>query len=415
MDSTGSTETFIQTQVSNVTFVPTSRGDVSSLMPEMRNCCSPNEGESEGEYVPYGQRPETYIVPILFALIFVVGVLGNGTLVLIFLRNRNMRNIPNTYILSLALGDLLVILTCVPFTSTVYTVESWPYGELICKLSECVKDVSIGVSVFTLTALSAERYCAIVNPMRRHVGRLSTGPLTLMSAIGIWILALIFAMPAAIFSYIETHSVVGNRSIEVCYPYPDDFGEFYARSMVLLKFLTYFAIPLSIIAFFYILMAKHLEASARNLPGEAVMQLAQQQSNQVRARKKVAKMVLAFVVIFIICFLPYQIFTLWFHFYPYSQEVYDEFWHAFRIFGFCLSFINSCVNPIALYCVSRAFRKHYNRYLFCCCVPSGQRRSIEAKFRNPSTYDSSHSLVHFNSTLRRHDVTTSTTFNLDKT
>ncbi|XP_046405979.1 neuropeptide CCHamide-2 receptor-like [Ischnura elegans] len=382
------------------------------LATELRNCCSPNEDDLEDEYVPYGQRPETYIVPILFALIFVVGVLGNGTLVLIFVRNRNMRNIPNTYIFSLALGDLLVILTCVPFTSTVYTVESWPYGELICKLSECVKDVSIGVSVFTLTALSAERYCAIVNPMRRHAGHLSTGPLTLISAIGIWVLALLFAMPAAVFSFIKPYDVAGNHSIEVCTPYP---SEVYARSMVMIKFLAYFAIPLSIIAFFYILMARHLEASARNLPGEAVMQAAQPQSNQVRARKKVAKMVLAFVVIFIICFLPYQIFTLWFHFYPSSRDVYDEYWHAFRIFGFCLSFINSCVNPITLYCVSRAFRKHYNRYLFCCCLPSGQRRNMDGKYRHPSTYDSSHTLVHFNSTFRRHDVTTSTAFHLDKT
>jgi 7 transmembrane receptor (rhodopsin family). len=76
-------------------------------------------------YIEYSERPETYIVPILFALIFVVGVLGNGTLVLIFIRHRNMRNVPNTYIFSLALGDLLVIVTCVPFISTLYTVSRY--------------------------------------------------------------------------------------------------------------------------------------------------------------------------------------------------------------------------------------------------------------------------------------------------
>jgi gastrin-releasing peptide receptor len=76
-------------------------------------------------YVPYNLRPETYIVPVLFALIFVVGVLGNGTLVLIFIRHSNMRNVPNTYIFSLALGDLLVIVTCVPFISTLYTVSRY--------------------------------------------------------------------------------------------------------------------------------------------------------------------------------------------------------------------------------------------------------------------------------------------------
>ena len=83
----------------------------------------------------YSKRPETYIVPMLFALIFVVGVLGNGTLLLIFVRHRNMRNVPNTYILSLAIGDLLVIVTSVPFTAISYVYDTWPFGVFVCKVS----------------------------------------------------------------------------------------------------------------------------------------------------------------------------------------------------------------------------------------------------------------------------------------
>lgn len=71
------------------------------------------------------------------------------------------------YILSLALADLLVIVTSVPFVSIVYTIDSWPWGEYICVISEFVKDVSIGVSVFTLTALSSDRFFAIVDPLRK--------------------------------------------------------------------------------------------------------------------------------------------------------------------------------------------------------------------------------------------------------
>lgn len=116
-----------------------------------------NEDEEDDSYVPYDQRPETYIVPVVFLLILVVGVIGNGILVFTLVCHASMRNVPNTYVLSLALGDLLVIITCVPFTSLLYTIESWPWGLAVCKLSECAKDISIGVSVFTLTALSAER------------------------------------------------------------------------------------------------------------------------------------------------------------------------------------------------------------------------------------------------------------------
>lgn len=47
-------------------------------------------------YIPYNERIETYVVPVVFFLIFVVGCIGNGTLVVIFLRHRTMRNVPNT-------------------------------------------------------------------------------------------------------------------------------------------------------------------------------------------------------------------------------------------------------------------------------------------------------------------------------
>lgn len=67
----------------------------------------------------------------------------------------------------MALADLLVIVTSVPFTSIIYTWETWPWGELICKISETAKDISIGVSVFTLTALSADRFFAIVDPLKK--------------------------------------------------------------------------------------------------------------------------------------------------------------------------------------------------------------------------------------------------------
>lgn len=60
------------------------------------------------EYVPFNKRLETYIIPLVFSLILIVGVVGNGILILILLCNSNMRNIPNIYVLSLAWGDLLV-------------------------------------------------------------------------------------------------------------------------------------------------------------------------------------------------------------------------------------------------------------------------------------------------------------------
>ncbi|XP_047031987.1 neuropeptide CCHamide-2 receptor isoform X1 [Helicoverpa armigera] len=318
---------------------------------------SPDDNQTESEYTPYEERLETYIVPVLFAIIFIVGVLGNGTLVIVYVRHRGMRNAPNTYIFSLALADLLVILICVPFVSIIYTLESWPWGELICRISEAGKDVSIGVSVFTLTALSAERYCAIVNPFRR----LQLRKLPLVCATFIWAAALIFAAPAALFSNTVTVQIRPNVTIVYCTPFPLGWDS-YPKWMTLAKALVYYGLPLLVIAFFYSLMARRLLASTREMPGALH---GGQGEAQAQARKSVACMVLVFVIVFFICFLPYHAFEVWFHLSATAQADYNDWMHAFRIMGFCLSFLNSCVNPVALYCVSGVFRSHFNRYLCC--------------------------------------------------
>lgn len=52
--------------------------------------------ESAHDYVPYEKRLETYIVPVLFFIIFVVGIVGNWTVCVIFIKHPSMRNVPNT-------------------------------------------------------------------------------------------------------------------------------------------------------------------------------------------------------------------------------------------------------------------------------------------------------------------------------
>ncbi|CAD7089068.1 unnamed protein product [Hermetia illucens] len=236
------------------------------------------------------------------------------------------------YILSLALADLLVILICVPLASIVYTFESWPWGDTLCRITEYAKDVSIGVSVFTLTALSAERYCAIVNPLRK----LQTRPLTVFTATMIWLLAILCATPAAIVS--DTVPVVldnvTNMTIYVCTPFGPEspYQKVYIRYNVIGKAITYYLLPLSIIGVLYALMARRLHLSAREMPGEIS---GPQSRTQARARRHVARMVVTFVIVFIACFLPWHVFQLWFHLNPNADEDYDDFWHVVRIVGFC--------------------------------------------------------------------------------
>jgi bombesin receptor subtype-3 len=220
----------------------------------------------------------------------------------------------------------------VPLISIVYTFESWPWGVTLCRLTEAAKDTSIGVSVFTLTALSADRYCAVVNPLRK----LQTRSLTVVVAISIWVAAIICALPGAIISNVVT-ATNNNHTIQYCSPFGAEFSSNstinYKKYSTVTKALVYYVIPLIIIAILYALMAHRLHSSARELIGENV---GTQSRAQQQARKHVANMVITFIVIFFICFLPYHIFQLWFHLDPNSLDDYDTVWHVFRMVGFCL-------------------------------------------------------------------------------
>ncbi|XP_064099468.1 neuropeptide CCHamide-1 receptor-like [Macrobrachium nipponense] len=349
---------------------------------------------TELPYFPIEKRPETYIVPIVFFFIFVVGATGNGALVFMFLKYPNMRNVPNTYILSLALGDLLVVIFAVPFVSIIYVTETWPYGEFICKLSEFMRDVSVGVTVFTLTALSAERYYAIVDPVGKRAGAVARRTTT-VATIFIWLLAVIFALPALIFSYLR-HQDTAKGEIVVCYPFPPLLGKFYPKINVVSKLTVYYLLPLLTISTFYLLMARHLMQAAAPLPGEAQHQR-QQHQRHVAARRKVAKLVFAFVIIFAVCYFPNHVFLMWFYFNPNMDSDYNQFWNNFRWIGFCLGFVNSCINPIALYCISGTFRKNFNRHLFCCLCPEAAQGRVWTTFH---FHSSGH---HFISTVRKTD------------
>lgn len=262
--------------------------------------------ENEDSYIPYHQRPETYIVPIIFGLIFIVGLIGNSSLIYILCRHKTMRSVPNTFIFNLALGDLLVLLFSVPFTSTIYTLESWPFGEFICKFTEFAKDMSVGISVFTLTALSIDRYAAIVKPVSTFV----SGPKSTMMMIylfGIWVMAAIVASPAlyshilylkipTIGNFSETQllnatdggvAIASNyteREVLICYPFPERMGPSFPKTIVLIKGIAHYFLPLFTIATFYVIMARHLLRSSHSLPGQATVSRAPPSSMSYRNR-----------------------------------------------------------------------------------------------------------------------------------
>ncbi len=83
---------------------------------------------------------------------------------------------------------------------------------------------------------------------------------------------------------------------------------------------------------------------------------------------RLAKTVLVFVGLFAICWLPNHVIYLY-RSYHYTEVDTSMAHFISSVCARILAFTNSCVNPFALYLLSKSFRKQFNKQL-CCCCPS---------------------------------------------
>lgn len=105
-------------------FIRDSQGAPEALESPKSNASVPLQppppGRPRGVFPPMCIKPTEikhafkYVNTIVSCLIFVVGIIGNSTLLRIIYKNKCMRNGPNVLIGSLALGDLLYVIIAIP-------------------------------------------------------------------------------------------------------------------------------------------------------------------------------------------------------------------------------------------------------------------------------------------------------------
>lgn len=90
---------------------------------------------------------------------------SNKALLFLFCRYTKMKTATNIYIFNLAMADALVT-TTMPFQSTEYLMNSWPFGDVLCKIVISIDYYNMFTSIFTLTMMSVDRYIAVCHPVK---------------------------------------------------------------------------------------------------------------------------------------------------------------------------------------------------------------------------------------------------------
>ncbi|KAF4096243.1 endothelin receptor type Ab [Onychostoma macrolepis] len=312
-----------------------------------------------------------YVNTVLSCLIFVVGMVGNATLLRIIYLNKTMRNGPNALIASLALGDLIYIAIDIPINVYKLLAMRWPFddsvfGLFLCKLMPFLQKASVGITVLNLCALSVDRYRAVASWSR--VQGVGIPVSTAVEIVCIWLLAVVLAVPEAIgfkmviFDY-------NNVTIRTCMLKPETpFMTFYRDVKVWWLFGFYFCVPLVCTAVFYTLMTCEMLS---NRKGSLKFSL----SEHLKQRREVAKAVFSLVLIFALCWFPLHLSRILKKMVYFQNDVGRcdllNFLLVFDYLSINLATINSCINPIILYFVSKKFKNCFRSCLCCWCYPGG--------------------------------------------
>ena len=103
--------------------------------------------------------------------IIVAAVCGNMLVIVSALRFERLRIIANSFLVSLAVADLLVAVLVMPFNALQQVAGRWPFGPVVCDIFNANDVLFSTASLLHLCCVSVDRYVAVTDPFgyERHM------------------------------------------------------------------------------------------------------------------------------------------------------------------------------------------------------------------------------------------------------
>lgn len=308
----------------------------------------------------------TVFFPIIYTLVFVVGLTANGMAIWVFLFRTKKKHPSSIYMANLALADLLFVVWMPLKISYHVNGNNWIYGEPLCKILVSFFYGNMYCSVLFIACLSVQRYWVVAHPLstQRKNNKVAIGV-----CVAVWVFIWLTSIP--LYLYKQTAKIKGTN-MTTCHDVNiiDDPNNvlpsikhplFYFMFMGTVGFL----VPCIVIVVAYILLLKTL--------GNSIVD-----SNSTKTRNKAVVLICVVLVTFLICFVPSNIMLLIHYGLLKAGRVNNGY--GFYITTLCLASLNSVLDPFIYYFVSDEFREHVKNTLLC-----RSSRSVE---REKATFSS---------------------------
>ncbi|KAL3067077.1 hypothetical protein OYC64_016932 [Pagothenia borchgrevinki] len=348
---------------------------------------APHNGSNiTGNYTNQFVQPPWRIAlwSLAYSSVLAVAVFGNLIVIWIILAHKRMRTVTNYFLLNLAFSDasMAAFNTLINF---IYAAHGeWYFGEGYCKFHNFFPVTSVFASIYSMTAIAVDRYMAIIHPLKpRLSAKATTGVI-----ICIWSLAIVLAFPLCYFSTTQT---LPRRTL--CYVAWPRMAQDPLMYHIIVAALVY-VLPLVVMGITYTIVGLTLWGG--EIPGDS----SDNYHGQLRAKRKVVKMMIIVVVTFALCWLPYHIYFIvmglnkrlsrW----KYIQQVYlSVLW---------LAMSSTMYNPIIYCCLNSRFRAGFKRAFRWCPfikVSSYDELELRSTRMHPTRQSSMYTLSRMDTTV----------------
>ncbi|XP_006261836.1 lysophosphatidic acid receptor 6 [Alligator mississippiensis] len=280
----------------------------------------------------------------MFSMVFVLGLISNCVALYIFTISLKVRNETTTYMLNLAISDLLFVFT-LPFRIYYFAIRNWPFGDLLCKISVTLFHTNMYGSIFFLTCISVDRFLAIVYPFRSKT--LRTKRNANIVCVAVWITVLTGSVPASFFQSTNSRNDTRGNEQSTCFEnFPEDTWKTYLSRIVIFIEIVGFFIPL-------ILNVTCSTIVLRTLKKPVTL------SRNKISKNKVLRMIFVHLVIFCFCFVPYNITLILYSLMRTQTWINCSFVTAVRTMypiTLCIAVSNCCFDPIVYYFTSESIQ-----------------------------------------------------------